>query len=70
MTDMGEVVIITGGNAGDGKQTAAQLAQKGPATVITSRDLERGEAAAAGGKGLLGDGRRRRRASGGRTAAG
>jgi NAD(P)-dependent dehydrogenase (short-subunit alcohol dehydrogenase family) len=42
-----EVVVITGGNAGIGKEAAAGLAQAGATVVITSRDRERGETARA-----------------------
>ena len=38
-------VIITGGNAGIGKETAVGLARAGMNVVITSRNLERGNAA-------------------------
>jgi NAD(P)-dependent dehydrogenase (short-subunit alcohol dehydrogenase family) len=42
----GETVVITGGNAGIGKETAVGLAQQGAHVIITSRDAARGEAAA------------------------
>jgi len=39
------VIVITGGNAGIGKETAVGLAQKGATVVITARDQQRGAAA-------------------------
>ncbi len=42
----GRVCLITGGNRGIGLATAAALADRGATVVITSRDPERGEAAA------------------------
>lgn len=42
----GETVVITGGNAGIGKETAVGLVQQGAHVIITSRDTARGEAAA------------------------
>jgi NAD(P)-dependent dehydrogenase (short-subunit alcohol dehydrogenase family) len=42
----GKTVVITGGNAGIGQETAVGLAQQGAHVVITSRDEARGEAAA------------------------
>ena len=39
------VIVITGGNAGIGKETAVGLAEKGATVVITARDQQRGAAA-------------------------
>jgi NAD(P)-dependent dehydrogenase (short-subunit alcohol dehydrogenase family) len=41
----GKVVVITGGNAGIGKEAAADLSQHGATVVITSRNPERGRSA-------------------------
>jgi NAD(P)-dependent dehydrogenase (short-subunit alcohol dehydrogenase family) len=41
----GTVVLITGGNAGIGLETAVALARRGARVVITSRDATRGEIA-------------------------
>jgi NAD(P)-dependent dehydrogenase (short-subunit alcohol dehydrogenase family) len=41
----GKCVVITGGNAGIGKETAVGLARDGARVVITSRDAARGAAA-------------------------
>jgi NAD(P)-dependent dehydrogenase (short-subunit alcohol dehydrogenase family) len=43
----GKTVIVTGGNAGIGLETAVALARAGATTVITARDRARGEAAVA-----------------------
>jgi retinol dehydrogenase-12 len=43
----GKVVVITGGNAGIGKEAAVALARAGATVVITSRNAERGRAALA-----------------------
>jgi len=42
MTINGKVVLITGGNAGVGKETAVGLAREGAHVVFTSRDPARG----------------------------
>ncbi len=39
----GKVVVITGGNAGIGKEAAAGLARAGARVIITARDRTRGE---------------------------
>jgi NAD(P)-dependent dehydrogenase (short-subunit alcohol dehydrogenase family) len=41
----GRVVVITGGNAGIGKEAAVGLADRGAHVIITSRDAARGAAA-------------------------
>ena len=41
----GETVVITGGNAGVGKETAVGLARAGAKVIITARDRARGVAA-------------------------
>jgi retinol dehydrogenase-12/retinol dehydrogenase-13 len=43
----GKTVLITGGNAGIGKESAIGLARLGARVIITSRDPARGEAAVA-----------------------
>ena len=43
----GKLVLITGGNAGIGKETAVGLASKGAHVVLTSRDAARGAEARA-----------------------
>jgi NAD(P)-dependent dehydrogenase (short-subunit alcohol dehydrogenase family) len=47
MTTDGKVVLITGGNAGVGKETAVGLAREGAQVVFTARDTARGAAALA-----------------------
>ncbi len=42
---LGRVVVITGGNAGIGKEAAVGLARQGATLVITARDTTRGAAA-------------------------
>ena len=41
------VAVVTGGNRGIGLEVCRELARRGLTVVLTSRDLERGEAAAA-----------------------
>lgn len=49
---MSKIVIITGGTKGIGKATAIAFAKKGYQVVVTSRDIERGNAFEAGMKNL------------------
>ena len=47
-TDLADqVILITGGNSGIGKEAAVALAAMGATVVVTARDRERGEAALA-----------------------
>ena len=41
----GKTVVITGGNAGIGKETAVALAHQGARVIITARDPVKGAAA-------------------------
>ena len=43
----GQICLVTGANAGIGKQTALELAQMGATVVLVARDPQRGEAARA-----------------------
>ena len=43
----GKVAVVTGGNRGLGLETCRQLAQGGAKVILTSRDADKGEAAAA-----------------------
>ena len=43
----GQICLVTGANAGIGKQTAQELAQMGATVVLVARNRERGEAARA-----------------------
>lgn len=45
MTTDGKVVLVTGGNAGVGKETVVGLAREGAQVVFTARDAARGAAA-------------------------
>lgn len=47
MADSTHVAVVTGANRGMGLETCRQLAQRGLRVVLTSRDAERGQAAAA-----------------------
>jgi len=41
----GKVIIVTGGNSGLGFESVKALAEKGAEVILTSRSLEKGEAA-------------------------
>ena len=41
----GKVIIVTGGNSGLGYESVKAFAEKGAEVILTSRDLEKGEAA-------------------------
>jgi NAD(P)-dependent dehydrogenase (short-subunit alcohol dehydrogenase family) len=43
----GKIAVVTGGNRGMGFETCRQLARRGARVILTSRDPEKGEAAAA-----------------------
>lgn len=47
MTQAQRIAIVTGANRGIGLEVVRQLAQKGMTVILGSRDLEKGEAAAA-----------------------
>jgi NAD(P)-dependent dehydrogenase (short-subunit alcohol dehydrogenase family) len=51
-----ELVLVTGGNKGLGKETARQLGRRGLGVLLGSRDLDRGTRAAAELTGDLGSG--------------
>jgi NAD(P)-dependent dehydrogenase (short-subunit alcohol dehydrogenase family) len=43
----GKIAVVTGGNRGMGFETCQQLGRRGARVILTSRDLKKGEAAAA-----------------------
>jgi NAD(P)-dependent dehydrogenase (short-subunit alcohol dehydrogenase family) len=43
----GKIAVVTGGNRGMGFETCRQLARRGTRVILTSRDPNKGEAAAA-----------------------
>ena len=50
----GRICLVTGANTGIGLETARELARQGAVVVMTSRNLERGEAAVADVRGSTG----------------